>query len=101
MTCDRHTLTRRAVQDEARIHVQSEDEPDRTLLETKIAKDDGYQKQQGAPPAPPAISDRVLMLSQIRSSCGQNRMSPTWRSAFRSQKDVQLYGGHFHIDIDV
>jgi protein phosphatase-4 regulatory subunit 3 len=34
-------------QDEARIHVQSEDEPDRTLLETRITKDDGYQKQQG------------------------------------------------------
>lgn len=33
-------------QDEARIHVQSEDEPERTLLETKISKDDGYQKQQ-------------------------------------------------------
>ncbi|KAK3065320.1 hypothetical protein LTS18_001071 [Coniosporium uncinatum] len=34
------------VNDEARIHVQSEDEPIRTLLETKISKDDGYQKQQ-------------------------------------------------------
>ncbi|EON68325.1 hypothetical protein W97_07583 [Coniosporium apollinis CBS 100218] len=34
------------VNDEARICVQSEDEPDRTLLETKISKDDGYQKQQ-------------------------------------------------------
>ena len=35
------------IQEEARIHVQSEDDPDRTLLETKITKDDGYQKQQG------------------------------------------------------
>lgn len=26
--------------------MQSEDEPERTLLETKISKDDGYQKQQ-------------------------------------------------------
>jgi protein phosphatase-4 regulatory subunit 3 len=34
-------------QDEARIHVQSEDEPERTLLQTKITRDDGYQKQQG------------------------------------------------------
>jgi hypothetical protein len=34
-------------QDEARIYVESEDEPKRTLLETKIQKDDGYQKQQG------------------------------------------------------
>ncbi|KAI9691730.1 MAG: Platinum sensitivity protein [Bathelium mastoideum] len=34
------------VNDEARIYVQSEEEPNRTLLETKIQKDDGYQKQQ-------------------------------------------------------
>jgi hypothetical protein len=34
-------------QDEPRIHVESEDQPDRVLLETKIARDDGYQKQQG------------------------------------------------------
>ena len=33
--------------DEARIIVQSEDDPQRTLLETKISRDDGYQKQQG------------------------------------------------------
>ncbi|GAB7349749.1 hypothetical protein MBLNU459_g0479t1 [Dothideomycetes sp. NU459] len=32
--------------EEARIFVQSEDEPQRTLLETKITRDDGYQKQQ-------------------------------------------------------
>jgi len=32
--------------DEARIHVRSEDEPERTLLETKITREDGYQKQQ-------------------------------------------------------
>ncbi|KAL1625582.1 Platinum sensitivity protein [Neofusicoccum ribis] len=35
------------VNDEARIYVQSEDEPIRTLLETRVTKDDGYQKQQG------------------------------------------------------
>ncbi|KAF2144112.1 uncharacterized protein K452DRAFT_153248 [Aplosporella prunicola CBS 121167] len=34
------------VNDEAKIFVQSEDEPIRTLLETRITKDDGYQKQQ-------------------------------------------------------
>ncbi|EAW12839.1 SMEK family protein [Aspergillus clavatus NRRL 1] len=32
--------------DEPRIFVQSEDEPSRVLLETRISKDDGYQKQQ-------------------------------------------------------
>lgn len=31
---------------EAHIVVTSEDEPDRTLLESRITKDDGYQKQQ-------------------------------------------------------
>ena len=35
------------VQDESRIYVESEDQPERMLLETKIGKDDGYQKQQG------------------------------------------------------
>lgn len=35
-------------QDEHRIFVESEDEPNRVLLETKITKDDGYQKQQGS-----------------------------------------------------
>ena len=34
-------------QDEPRIYVESEDQPERMLLETKIVKDDGYQKQQG------------------------------------------------------
>jgi hypothetical protein len=40
-------LTWFALQDEARILVQSEDEPERTLLETKISKDNGYHPQQG------------------------------------------------------
>lgn len=35
------------LQEEPRIYVESEDEPHRMLLETKISKDDGYQKQQG------------------------------------------------------
>lgn len=38
---------RRLVQEEPRIFVESEDQPNRVLLETKITKDDGYQKQQG------------------------------------------------------
>ncbi|KAF2789199.1 DUF625-domain-containing protein [Melanomma pulvis-pyrius CBS 109.77] len=33
-------------QEEAKILVASEDDPSRQLLETKISKDDGYQKQQ-------------------------------------------------------
>lgn len=45
-----HTLsygTDEDVQDESRIYVESEDQPERMLLETRIGKDDGYQKQQG------------------------------------------------------
>ncbi|EXJ89037.1 hypothetical protein A1O3_02101 [Capronia epimyces CBS 606.96] len=34
------------MQDEPRIYVESEDQPERMLLETRIVKDDGYQKQQ-------------------------------------------------------
>ncbi|KAK5421691.1 Platinum sensitivity protein [Exophiala xenobiotica] len=39
--------TGQVINDEPRIYVESEDQPDRMLLETKIVKDDGYQKQQG------------------------------------------------------
>ncbi|KAL2013738.1 hypothetical protein VTN00DRAFT_1263 [Thermoascus crustaceus] len=38
--------TGQIVDDEPRIYVESEDQPDRILLETKISKDDAYQKQQ-------------------------------------------------------
>jgi len=34
-------------QDEPHIQVKSEEEVDKLLLDTKIVKDDGYQKQQG------------------------------------------------------
>jgi protein phosphatase 4 regulatory subunit 3 len=30
--------------------VQSEEQPDRVLLETRICKEDGFQKQQGTRP---------------------------------------------------
>jgi hypothetical protein len=40
-------LTLHPQQEEARIVVASEDDPSRQLLETRISKDDGYQKQQG------------------------------------------------------
>jgi hypothetical protein len=36
-------------QEEAKILVASEDDANRQLLETRISKDDGYQKQQGRP----------------------------------------------------
>lgn len=37
----------RREQDEPRIYVESEEEPERSLLETRVSRDDGYQKQQG------------------------------------------------------
>lgn len=43
----------RGAQDEPHIQVKSEEEQDRMLLETKIIRDDGYQKQQGK--CPPGI----------------------------------------------
>lgn len=36
----------RVLNEESKLLVESEDQPDRLLLETKISKDDGYQKQQ-------------------------------------------------------
>jgi protein phosphatase-4 regulatory subunit 3 len=39
-------------QEESRIQVQSEEDPARMLLETKVTRDDGYQKQQGIISAP-------------------------------------------------
>lgn len=38
--------TGRIINDDSKIYVESEDSPERLLLETKITKDDGYQKQQ-------------------------------------------------------
>ena len=35
---------------DARVVVESEDQPDRVLLETRICKEDGFQKQQGMSP---------------------------------------------------
>lgn len=46
-----HQLLIALVQEEHRIFVESEDQPNRVLLETRITKDDGYQKQQGTDPA--------------------------------------------------
>ena len=38
--------TGRVLNDDSRLVVESEERPDRLLLETQISKDDGYQKQQ-------------------------------------------------------
>jgi protein phosphatase-4 regulatory subunit 3 len=66
---------------EPRVIVESEDQPGRRLLETKIVKDDGFQKQQGTPAAafpPNRASLPLLTFSRQRpSSCGQITAS-TW-----------------------
>jgi len=54
----------RGAQDEPHIQVKSEEEQDRMLLETRIIKDDGYQKQQGMFSLPlvfPCLLWRALM----------------------------------------
>ena len=54
-----------ALQDESKVYVESEDQPDRLLLETKITKDDGYQKQQGMDlPQGDSWHGRALMTEQ-------------------------------------
>ncbi|KAJ5688939.1 hypothetical protein N7462_003331 [Penicillium macrosclerotiorum] len=53
--------------EEPRIYVESEDQPNRVLLETKISKDDGYQKQQGFCPTlsrPPGVSTLIVWTEQ-------------------------------------
>jgi hypothetical protein len=47
-TADKCFLQGNGVREEPRITVEAEDPPERMLLETKICKEDGFQKQQGA-----------------------------------------------------
>lgn len=55
------------VQEESKIFVESEDQPERLLLDTKIVKDDGYQKQQGEfIRGPPKAEETVNSLVCIR-----------------------------------
>jgi len=51
----------RPQQEEARIVVLSEDDQSRQLLETRISKDDGYQKQQGMRLSAPMASQQLNM----------------------------------------
>src|SRR5205809_358249 len=56
-------LTQFLLQEEARILVQSEDEPERTLLETKISKENGYHPQQGQTDIQMKINYETLTLA--------------------------------------
>jgi hypothetical protein len=46
-TDESHLQTEDGQPRDPRVVVQSEDQPERLLLETKIVKEDGFQKQQG------------------------------------------------------
>jgi protein phosphatase-4 regulatory subunit 3 len=46
-------------QEDSKIFVESEDQPERMLLETKISKDDGYQKQAGDISKPSGLETRL------------------------------------------
>ena len=43
--------------------VESEDQPDRLLLETRICKEDGFQKQQGM--SQPCLVSRETLLTSL------------------------------------
>lgn len=62
-----------AQQEEPRIYVESEDQPNRVLLETRISKDDGYQKQQGFCPTTAGSSHRRRRLGLLTVSRDQRR----------------------------
>ena len=69
----------KAPQDESKVYVESEDQPERLLLETKITKDDGYQKQQGKNLHQEDTSHgRQLIAGQILSSCGRSKVERIW-----------------------
>ena len=68
-----------ALQDESKVYVESEDQPERLLLETKITKDDGYQKQQGMDlHQGDPWHGRPLMAEQTLSLCGRSKVEQIW-----------------------
>lgn len=80
-------------QDESKVYVESEDQPERLLLETQITKDDGYQKQQGMKlPQVPAWHDNQFTTLQIHLSSGRSILERTWLLVFKRLKDAQQFG---------
>lgn len=83
-------------QDESKVYVESEDQPERLLLETQITKDDGYQKQQGMnPPQVHAWHDNQFTTLQIHSSSGRSILERTWPLVFKRLKAAQQFGQYF------
>ena len=67
-------------QDEPRIYVESEEQPERMLLETRVGRDDGYQKQQGRGERGLHGYALAEVELQIHLSCGlSSPMARTWR----------------------
>ncbi|KAJ5716485.1 hypothetical protein N7493_008396 [Penicillium malachiteum] len=56
--------TGQMVGEEHRIFVESEDQPNRVLLETRITKDDGYQKQQGFCPTISGFGQTLIVWTE-------------------------------------
>lgn len=58
-------------QKDAIVIVESEDQPERLLLKTKIQKEDGFQKQQGKQPTAhvPSHSHRTNTISYRHADC--------------------------------
>jgi hypothetical protein len=67
------------------VTVESEDQPERLLLETKIIRDDGFQKQQGSSFGTVRLFTAVSDSSQIPSLYGP-RTTSTWPSASKNQR---------------
>lgn len=74
---DDNVITSSYLQADGRIYVESEDEPERALLEVKIKKDDNYQRQQGT--IEPGNDDTMAYTYQTHLSFGPTRRAWTWR----------------------
>lgn len=74
-----------------RVIVESEDQPNRILLETRIQREDGFQKQQGKflKKSHLTCGKRILTRQQILSLCGRSQaVGQIWPSASRKRMVV-------------
>src|SRR5271154_2695984 len=62
------------------------------LLETRIVKEDGYQKQQGRNTTICRWSSMLLTMPQTPSLSGLRPMARIWLSAFRKLTAAQSFG---------
>lgn len=82
--------TGRVLNEESKLFVESEDQPERLLLETKISKDDGYQKQQETLIVWTEQNGTDMALSfQEAEGC-----AAIWEFVSRIQQHLQVVNGH-------